>query len=133
MVSCHKYRLSSTVDALFLADSDESKKNNSISVFIFCFAGIGDTGFKYHKALSLMVVAFLFATVYSYIPEMIKTDIKKAFHTYNPIIWMNYPAFDWLVPMPQMLDYIITDIAVNNKWLYSVLGVITELSKPNTK
>ena len=33
----------------------------------------------------------------------------------------------------RMLDYIITDIAVNNKWLYSVLGVITELSKPNTK
>ena len=92
-----------------------------------------EKGFKYHKALSLMVVAFLFATVYSYIPEMIKTDIKKAFHTYNPIIWMNYPAFDWLVPMPQMLDYIITDIAVNNKWLYSVLGVIIELSKPNTK
>ena len=46
---------------------------------------------------------------------------------------MNYPSFDWLVPMPQMLDYIITDIAVNNKWLYSVLGVIIELSKPNTK
>ena len=92
-----------------------------------------EKGFKYHKALSLIIAVFMFATLYSYIPEMIKTDIKKAFHTYNPIIWMNYPAFDWLVPMPQMLDYIITDIAVNNKWLYSVLGVITELSKPNTK
>ena len=72
-----------------------------------------EKGFKYHKALSLIIAVFMFATLYSYIPEMIKTDIKKAFHTYNPIIWMNYPAFDWLVPMPQSNQFVYASVVLS--------------------
>ncbi|MBR5805800.1 MAG: hypothetical protein IKY30_03385 [Oscillospiraceae bacterium] len=87
-------------------------------------------GFKYHRILFVISMIFLFLTAYSYLPVMIKTDIKNAIQISNPLLWMSYPEFDWLVPLPYPISRALIYIATDMKWVYSVFGIITELSRP---
>lgn len=87
-------------------------------------------GIKHYRILFVISMVLLFLTAYSYLPVMVKTDIKKAIQISYPTLWMNYPDFDWLVPLPYPVRQVLFYIATDMKWLYSVMGVITELSRP---
>ena len=87
-------------------------------------------GFKYYRILFVISMIFLFLTAYSYLPVMIKTDIKNAIQISNPLLWMSYPEFEWLVPLPYPISRALIYIATDMKWVYSVFGIITELSRP---
>lgn len=87
-------------------------------------------GFKYRKILAFLIILFMMLTFYNYVPDMIKTDLKNCFQLSQPIMWMNYPSLDWLIPLPQWLGGLLYYVCDNVKWLYSLLGVIFEISKP---
>ena len=87
-------------------------------------------GVKYYRLLFVLSMAFLFLTAYSYLPIMLKTDIKRAIQISHPVLWMNYPSFDWLIQLPYPVTGALIYIATDMKWLYSVMGMVTELSRP---
>ncbi len=87
-------------------------------------------GFKYRKLLAFLIILFMALTFYNYLPYMVKTDLKKCFQLSEPILWLNYPSFDWLISLPQWLSRALYYICDNMRWLYSLLGIIFEISKP---
>lgn len=87
-------------------------------------------GFKYRRLLILIIAVFLALTLYAYIPYLVKTEIKEVVRMTHPLMWINYPSFDWLVPLPSKLINSIVYIAKKQTWVYVVLAVLSELSKP---
>lgn len=87
-------------------------------------------GFKYRKLLAAFIVLLMGLTFYNYVPYMVKTDLKRCFQFSEPVLWMNYPSFDWLLPLPQWLSVALYYICNNLKWVYSLLGIRFEISKP---
>lgn len=87
-------------------------------------------GFKYRRILAFLIVLFMVLTFYNYVPYMVKTDLKRCFQLKVPILWLNYPSFDWLISLPQWLSRPLYYVCDNMRWLYSLLGIIFEISKP---
>ena len=87
-------------------------------------------GLRYRKILAFLIILFMMLTFYNYLPYMIKTDLKRCFQLSQPILWMNYPSFDWLVSLPRWLSRPLYYICDNMRWVYSLLGILFEISKP---
>ena len=87
-------------------------------------------GFKYRKLLKLIIIVFLAFTLYAYIPTLVQYDYKELMRVLHPLVWLNYPDFNWLVPLQSQLAYWIVYIAKKLPVVYVILGLLSEISKP---
>lgn len=87
-------------------------------------------GYKYRKRIIIAIAVFIVLTIYAYIPALVKQEIKEAIRTIYPLIWLNYPSFDWLVLLPPKLAGAFVYIAKRQTWIYAILGIVAEMSKP---